>query len=478
VGSRLFIRGYRAAFLFVGGLLVAVAGFNLWGEMRTNARVDALFSQARERDALIGRIRVDALNLEGAVDAHIRALGDEERRVADVEMEEILADIADASQAYTRDLPPGELEVWNRFNDTCRALAQQVRTAVKYSNRKQAELARQHLTEQIKPVTWNLETLADELSAKNGEESRRLLRSLELLRFRTTFLGVVVAVAAVALALFVGLQVTKLLRRQESTIQAQLLELDRRNRELDSFASRVAHDLISPLAPLKGYLTLVRRSASITRDPDVVEMLKSAELSAQRMSEMIEALLRFCRAGNRSEAVSSELDTAVSTILTEAAQHAAQVGVGLERDLEPGLFVPCPSQLLQSIAENLLSNAIKYSAGWPQAKVVVRVRREQKEALLEVEDNGRGMSEASQHALFQPFFRAPEATGLPGHGLGLATTKRLVEGHGGSIQVRSELNRGTRVSVRFPLVPPPPVRMASPPRSTPDDATSAMAEAG
>src|SRR5262245_44215593 len=66
VGSGLFIRGYRAGFLFVVGLLAAVAGFNLWGELRANEQVDALFSEARERDRLIGRIRVDALNLEGA----------------------------------------------------------------------------------------------------------------------------------------------------------------------------------------------------------------------------------------------------------------------------------------------------------------------------------------------------------------------------------------------------------------------------
>jgi signal transduction histidine kinase len=435
--------------------MAAVAGFNLWGELRTNERVDALFSEARLRDSLIGRIRVDALNLEGAVDVHIRALGDEERKAADAEMEEILSDIALASQSYTRDLPPGEQEVWNRFNDTSRALTTQVRTAVKYSNRKQAERARQHLTEEIKPVTWNLETLADELSRKNAEETQRLLRALEQLRFRTTFLGVLVAVAAVALSLLVGYQVTKLLQRQESTIQAQLIELDRRNKELDSFASRVAHDLISPLAPLKGYLTLVRRSPSIAQDQNAVEMLRSAEQNTLRMSEMIEALLRFCRATTRSDALSAELDTAVSTILTEASQSATMQHVDLERNLEQGLWVACPSQLLQSIAENLLSNAIKYSAGKPGARVKVRVRREQREALLEVSDNGCGMSGESMSALFQPFFRAPESRGRPGHGLGLATTKRLVEGHGGRILVRSMLGEGTHVSVYFPLVGPP-----------------------
>jgi signal transduction histidine kinase len=180
-------------------------------------------------------------------------------------------------------------------------------------------------------------------------------------------------------------------------------------------------------------------------------MLTLAEGSAGRMSEMIEALLRFCRAGNPGEPTVAELDVAVSTILLEVGQSAANQGVHLERHLDSHVPVACSAQLLQSIAQNLLSNAVKYSAGRRDAKVVVRVAKERGEAVLEVIDNGQGMSEASQRSLFQPFFRAPEARGLPGHGLGLATTKRLVEAHGGTIMVRSELNVGTHVSVRFPL---------------------------
>jgi signal transduction histidine kinase len=75
--------------------------------------------------------------------------------------------------------------------------------------------------------------------------------------------------------------------------------------------------------------------------------------------------------------------------------------------------------------------------------------------VLEVVDNGIGMSEESQRRLFQPFFRAPEARALPGHGLGMATTRRLIEAHGGNITVRSALQVGTQVTVTFPLAPPP-----------------------
>ena len=78
--------------------------------------------------------------------------------------------------------------------------------------------------------------------------------------------------------------------------------------------------------------------------------------------------------------------------------------------------------------------------------------REEGEAVLEVVDNGMGMSADTQGKLFQPFFRSPETRGIPGHGLGLATTRRLVEAHAGTLLLRSAPGAGTRVTVRFPLV--------------------------
>jgi signal transduction histidine kinase len=444
-------RGYRTGFFFVVALLAAVAGFTLWGELRTNARIDDLVSQALERDGLIGRIRMDALTLGAAVEDHINAGTDEDRQSADTQMEESLASIKEARESYTRDLPVGEREVWNRFDETARALAQQVRTAVKYSNRKEAERARKHLEEEVRPVNDKLEELAGELVHKNAEVTRKLLSQREDLRSRTTLVTVVVSVTALIVSLLVGRRVTSVLRRQERTIHDQMAELDRRNRELDAFASRVAHDLVAPLSPLKGYLTLTRRSPSIT-DPSVREMLEQAEASAGRMAELIEALLRFCRASNPTERVISELDTAVTTILLELDQVAALQKVQLERELAPGVKVECPQQLLQSIAQNLLSNAVKYTAGRPNARVRVRVAAGGDRAVLEVDDNGPGMNQETLTSLFRPFFRAPGTRMLPGHGLGLATTKRLVEAHGGSIDVKSEPNVGTRFTVTFPLV--------------------------
>jgi two-component system OmpR family sensor kinase len=453
VSTGISIRDFRTGFLFVVALLGAATAFTLWGELKTNEQVDALVSRALARDVLVGRIRVDALNLEAAVDDHIQAQSDEERQAADARMEEILAGIKKARNEYVQDLAPGELGVWKELSETCRQLAQQVRAAVNYSNRKEAERARKHLVQEIRPMSAALDRLGEELARENGQETSLLLRQLEDLRFRATALGVFVAVMAVGISLIVGLRLTSQLRRQEETIQAQLRELDRRNQELDSFASRVAHDLVAPLSPLKGYLALIRRSNAID-DKNVQEMVALAEMSAGRMAELVEALLRFCRAGTPGDSAMGQLDTAVQAILMEVSQSAAAHGVKLDRQLDQDVTVPCSAQLLQSIAQNLLSNAVKYSAGTTDSRVVVRVFKDRGQATLEVTDNGPGMSEDTQRNLFQPFFRADKTRHLPGYGLGLATTKRLIEAHGGQISVRSGVGAGTQMTVKFPLAAP------------------------
>jgi two-component system, OmpR family, sensor kinase len=454
VSPRASIRGYRVGFLFVVMLLSAVAVFTLTTEMRTSHDVAQRFQEALDRAGLIGRIRVDAISLESAIEAHIRATDDAERQAANEVMEDILADVRAASQAYTRSLPREDtLVVWRRFNQACTRLAEQVRAAALLSNRQEAERARHHLVAQVRPVAEEIDGLAGQLTQENVTESRLLFDHLASLRARNLAFGGGVTLLALLVSLAVGWHITSVLGRQEATIQAQMKELDRRNQELDAFTQRVAHDLMGPLSPLKGYLTLLRRSGAV-KDKQALELISLSESSAVRMGELIEALLRFCRSGTRGEPTVGELDTAVSTLLLEVSQTAAAQGVALERDLATGVRVACPSQLLQLIAQNLLSNAVKYTAGRPEARVSVRVACEGPQAVLEVVDNGVGMSAETQGKLFQPFFRAPETRNLPGHGLGLATTRRLVEAHGGTLQLRSEPGAGTRVTVRFELAAP------------------------
>ena len=449
-GEQISTRPLRLGFLLVVVLLTSGAGFSLWSARRASERIDHLVSTSLERERLIGLIRLDATLLVQAASDHIAATTDAERASATRAMDVTLAEIQDISTRFSASVPVYEADLWHHLSDAAARLVAKVDVTIKASNRKEAERARQHLEEGARPISFELDDVAGQLAKQNAEETRALLHELQTLRFNTSLLGAAVVGLAMLLSLLVAWQVTRLLHRQEQTIGSQLAELNGRNAELDAFASRVAHDLVAPLAPLKGYLTLARRQAA---EGGLRELLTQAESSTARMSELVEGLLRFCRAGKPTEHASGELDTAVTTILLEQAQAAQAAKVRLERDVEPSLHVPCPPQLLQSIAQNVVGNAVKYAAGRPDARVTVAARRRGHEAVLEVQDNGPGMSPESLAQLFQPFFRAPETRAVPGTGLGLATTRRLVEAHGGDIDVQSAPGQGTTVTVCFPLSP-------------------------
>ncbi len=442
-------RPLALGFALVVVLLTSGAAFTVWSARRAAGRIEQLVTASLERDRLIGLMRLDAAFLIQAAGDHITATTDEERASANKAMDVNLQEIQDTTQRYVADLPRSEAELWNRLSAVAEKLVKKVDVTIKASNRKEFERARQHLEEEARPISFELDDVASSLARKNTEDTKALLRELQDVRLRTSGAGAAVVGLALVLSLIIAALVTQTLRRQDKTIQEQLVELNRRNAELDAFASRVAHDLVAPLSPLKGYLTLARRQVP---EPSVKELLAQAESSTARMTELVEGLLRFCRAGKSTDKATGELDTAVTTILLEQSQAASQSNVKLERALESHLWVACPPQLLQSIAQNVLSNAVKYTAGQPEAAVKVSVRREGPSALFEVQDSGPGMSAESMKSLFQPFFRAAETRGVPGTGLGLATTKRLVEAHGGSIEVKSQQGQGTTVAVRLPLI--------------------------
>jgi signal transduction histidine kinase len=104
--------------------------------------------------------------------------------------------------------------------------------------------------------------------------------------------------------------------------------------------------------------------------------------------------------------------------------------------------------VLDQLLDNLLDNASKYSQ--PGARIVVETAQDCGQALLAVEDRGRGIAAADQARVFEPFFRAAGG-GVPGVGLGLTVVHRIAIAFGGSVSVKSELGKGTRFEIRLPI---------------------------
>jgi signal transduction histidine kinase len=115
--------------------------------------------------------------------------------------------------------------------------------------------------------------------------------------------------------------------------------------------------------------------------------------------------------------------------------------------------INCDKEMVRVIIQNLVENAIKYS--FPHGKIFISInsRKDSNEVEISVRDNGIGISKENQKNVFNKFFRATNAIKKEsvGSGLGLFTTKNLVELHGGKIWFESEYNNGTTFFVRLPI---------------------------
>ncbi len=229
--------------------------------------------------------------------------------------------------------------------------------------------------------------------------------------------------------------------REREAAARSLEVVESKNRELEAFAARAAHDLRSPLAPIHGLASLIVRAA---RDETDVRLAGRIVGAASRMSAIIDAMLAFSRSG-RLPRGRTEVRGAVNEALDELA--TASQGAELHLDVAE-VAVACAPEVLGQILRNVIGNALKYRAPQRSCRLEVSTRVEPAWVTIDVADNGTGMPASAVRRALEPFFRAaPDGTG---HGLGLAIVDSYVRAMGGSVRLSSELEVGTRVSIRLP----------------------------
>jgi signal transduction histidine kinase len=212
--------------------------------------------------------------------------------------------------------------------------------------------------------------------------------------------------------------------------------LEERARELELFASRVAHDLKSPLA---GLILLI--GAAERRRPDETMALVRGELRA--MARLVDGLLEFSLAGATPVPGRAEVGEVLAELLPGLRREALAAGAELVVPPVRGLAVACSGGGLASVVANLVRNAIKYSCGSAQRRVELRARAVPGGVRVEVADTGPGIPAGQEERVFEPLVRLPGAP-QGGFGLGLATVKRLVQASGGRVGVEpGEGGRGS-----------------------------------
>ncbi|MEO5342910.1 MAG: response regulator [Gammaproteobacteria bacterium SHHR-1] len=239
----------------------------------------------------------------------------------------------------------------------------------------------------------------------------------------------------------------------EQRVAERTAELQAINRELDSFAYAISHDLRAPLRAISGFATQLQEKHAGQLPPSGQDLLTRIGQAGTRMGQLIEALLQLSR-HSRGPLHPRLLDLSALAReqLAELAEQQPQRQVELQ--IQPGLQVWADPQLFGSVLANLLDNAWKYSARNPQARIRIYLRAEaDDEHWICIEDNGVGFDMDQADDLYQPFQRLHPRDEFPGIGIGLATVRRIIQRHGGHLQAWSQPGQGSRFCFQLPPRP-------------------------
>jgi two-component system sensor histidine kinase MtrB len=240
-------------------------------------------------------------------------------------------------------------------------------------------------------------------------------------------------------------------QRTASSFNSMARRLERQQEELLTFLAGVAHDLRNPLAALRMSVQYLDSDRPLPPEPKVRHTMGLVNRQVSRLERMVGDFLDACRIeSGHLELVTQRRDlrdlAQEATELYEASSFSHKIV--LHAPEEP-ILVDCDAERLGQVLNNLLSNAIKYS---PNGGVVeIDVGTVDGEATISVTDHGIGIAKQDLEQVFQPFRRTgPSRETIPGVGLGLSVARRIVEAHGGRIEVESEPGAGSTFTVNVP----------------------------
>jgi signal transduction histidine kinase len=459
-------RGRRARGASPSRRFIAI-GFSLVGLLLAGATTSAIIQTRRLQenardivDDILGSVQLIG-ELDSAVerrrilvDDHIFASDRREMLNLEDQIAALDAKIAETMRAYDRwAVLPGERPVWQRAQADLGRLDPPIRRALALSRENHDIEARAMMEEVTEPFA-RLDRDLDDLIAINNHGAGEDLVRFSMIRLRLTLTLIAIGLVALAGTVIVAVWAARQVGRREDDLARVARLLEERNRELDAFAGRVAHDIRGPLTAI----TLAMKPLE-SKVPEGDRSLAIVRRGAKTMGALIDDLLALARTNAEAPGWCDPSDVARG-VEEELGPRLGAAG-GTLRVTVARAGVACTEGLLRQALVNLVENALKYRR--PEAALVVQVSgavRADGEGdgyELGVTDNGIGMSPEELQHVAEPFYRSPRALSLPGTGLGLSIVDRVARACGGKLSVSSEPGRGSTFVMRLPIAPPPAV---------------------
>jgi signal transduction histidine kinase len=240
------------------------------------------------------------------------------------------------------------------------------------------------------------------------------------------------------------------IRRLNRELQKRAAELEASNKELESFAYSVSHDLRAPLRHVAGYSELLQKQASSSLDDKSRRYVQTILESAKRMGNLIDDLLAFSRLG-RAEAKMRAVD--LQQVVKEAIAEVSRDTRDRDIAWKIGALPAChgDSSMLKLIVVNLVSNAVKFTRMRTRAEIEIGcVDKNNDELEVFVRDNGAGFDMQYANKLFGVFQRLHLAEQFEGTGIGLATVQRIIHRHGGRVRAEGAVDQGATFYFSLP----------------------------
>ncbi len=440
------MRNQRKLFAWLTGIaaiFVVQAGVFLAGARRSQARERRLYEDSIASLELVSNLGRDVAQERILVDDHIFEHDAARMQAIEEHLAVVQLRVRQAREAYGRFVElPGEAEAWARTERSLSRFEAVIPAVLDLSRHERDVEARARMATVLadyEALDGHVKELIHLSRASASGAVGRLLalqRSAEVVTWITGLTGLL----ALALLGFWG---ARRIAMYEARLLADARELQLRNRELDAFAGRIAHDLRNPLSSMRVAVEL------LAQQPGEARAQERLRRGVDRIDGMIDDLLALSRLDAEEGELSCCPAAVAAKLQTDFAEHFGDRAL-LRSQVEKARLA-CSEGLLRQAVWNLVENGVKYQRPGVTPEIEVAGRLAGKVYELTVADNGIGMSPEEAARAVTPFYRAARVDGVGGVGLGLSIVQRIAEARDGTLAIESRLGEGSTFTLRLPL---------------------------